>query len=63
MEQPNDFSDLLNLTKAARFLDVSYVTIYRWIKQGKLKTVRIGGTPFIALGDLVKIKGERDNNA
>jgi len=61
MRQEIDYSELTNLTKAARFLDVSYMTIHRWIKSGKLHTVIIGGSPFIALGDLRKIKGERQD--
>ena len=60
---PEDYSELMTLTKAARFLDVSYMTIHRWIKTGKLTTHRISDSPFIALADLVKIKAERDSNA
>jgi len=57
-----DVSDLINLTQAARYLHVSYMTIYRWKKSGKIKAVYIGGFPYISLGELVKIK-EGDNNA
>lgn len=57
-----DVSDLINLTQAAKYLDVSYMTIYRWKKSGKIKPVYIGGFPYVSLGELVKIK-EEDNNA
>lgn len=57
-----DYSKLINLTKAAKFLDVSYMTVHRWIKEGKLTTTRIGGAPYISLGDLIKLKQERENN-
>lgn len=57
-----DYSDLINLTKASQFLEVSYMTVYRWVKNGKLPTVRIGGMPFISLGDLIKVKEERRNH-
>ena len=57
-----DYSDLINLTKASRFLGVSRMTIHRWIKSGKLKTHRIGGMPYVALRDLRKIKEQREVN-
>ena len=38
-----DVSDLINLTQAARYLEVSYMTIHRWKAQGKFKVVYIGG--------------------
>jgi len=57
-----DISDLINLTQAAKYLDVSYMTIYRWKKSGKIKVVYIGGFPYVPLGELVRIK-EDNNNA
>jgi len=56
-----DYSDLINLTQAAKFLNVSYVTIHRWKNIGKIKAVYIGGFPYVSLGELVKIK-EGDND-
>jgi len=56
MDKQIDFSDLINLTKAARYLDVSYMTIYRWRKSGKLQVIYIGEAPFVSLGELIKIK-------
>ena len=61
MSSKIDVSDLINLTKAAIYLDVSYMTIYRWRKSGKLKVNYIGGSPFVSLGELVRIK-ERGND-
>ncbi len=56
MNKELDISDLINLTQAARYLEVSYMTIYRWRKNGKLKVVIIGNAPFVPLGELVRIK-------
>ncbi len=56
-----DVSDLINLTQAAKYLAVSYMTIYRWKKLGKIKAIYIGGFPYVSLGELVKIK-EGDND-
>jgi len=55
-----DYSDLINLTKAARYLGVSYMTMYRWRKSGKVKVAYIGGMPYVALGALVQLKRERE---
>jgi len=56
-----DFADLINLTSTARYLNVSYMTIWRWKKKGKLKVIYIGGMPFVSLGELVRIKEEGNN--
>jgi len=51
-----DFSNLINLTQAAKYLDISYMTIWRWKKTGKIKVIYIGKSPFISLGELIKLK-------
>ena len=56
-----DYSDLINLTQAAKFMEVSYMTIYRWRKSGKFKVTIIGGFPYVQLGDLVKLKEDKIN--
>ena len=57
-----DVSDLINLTQAARYLEVSYMTVYRWKKSGKIKVVYIGNWPYVPFGELVRIK-EGSNSA
>ena len=54
-----DYSELINLTRAARYIGVSYMTIHRWIKTGKVKVSRIGGAPYVPLGELIRIKEGR----
>jgi len=51
-----DLADLINLTQAAKYLDVSYMTIHRWRKRDKIKVVLVGGFPYVSLGELVRIK-------
>jgi len=55
-----DFADLINLTQAARHLEVSYMTIHRWKKKGKLKVTYIGGKPYVSLGQIVKLFNKRE---
>ena len=54
-----DISDLINLTQAAKYLDVSYATIHRWKKNGKFSVVYIGSWPYVPLSELVRIKAAR----
>lgn len=61
MNNEIDFADLINLTQAAKYLNISYMTIHRWRKQGKIKVVLIGGSPYISLGELTREKAELDN--
>ena len=56
MKNINVNTEYLNLTKAARYLDVAYMTIWRWKRIGKLKVTYIGGTPFVLLTDLDILK-------
>ena len=54
-----DYSELINLTKAARYLEISYMTMHRWKKSGKIKVVYVGGMPYVTKGELVRLKGGR----
>ena len=56
-----DWSDLINLTKAARYLDISYVTIHRWKKNGKIKVVYAGEQPFIQASEIARLLEERNS--
>ena len=61
MDNVIDVTDLINLTKAAKYLDISYMTIHRWKKRGKIKVVYVLGYPYVPLWELVRIK--EGNNA
>lgn len=58
-----DLSQYVNLSNAAKFLNVSYTTIYRWVyKEGKLSIDRVDGYPYVMLDDLKRLKKEREGN-
>ena len=40
-------SNYLNLTESAKMLGISYMTMHRWIKKGKLKPIIIGEYPLL----------------
>jgi excisionase family DNA binding protein len=48
-------------TEAAKFLGVSRITIWRWIKQGKLDAQRVGGVVFIPKWQMELMRTESQN--
>jgi excisionase family DNA binding protein len=41
-DESNKPTELLTLAEAAAFLRVSKVTIHKWLKEGKISTIRMG---------------------
>jgi len=56
-------TNLVNLSEASRRLQVSYVTLWRWIKKGKVTPVRILGLPYLTLDQIESLKNEKNNQA
>ena len=54
--------DLLSVGRAAKSLNVSRVTAYQWIKDGKLNTIKLGGILFVPISEVERLKIERLNN-
>ena len=52
-------NSLINLSEASRQLEISYVTLWRWIKKGKVTPVRILGLPYLSLGQIESLKKEK----
>ena len=51
-----DFAGIFTPSKAATFLGVSRMTLWRWTKLGRIRAILFNGHPVYALGELVKIK-------
>lgn len=51
--------DLFNIVTTARKLGVSRWTVYNYIKQGKLKTVKVNGFTKISESEIRKMKVEK----
>jgi len=49
-------TNLINLSEASRQLGVNYVTLWRWIKKGKVAPVRILGLPFLTLDQVKELR-------
>ena len=50
-----DFSDRLSRREAAIFLDISYQTMYNWIKAGLIKEHGIAKSKFFLRAELIAI--------
>jgi len=47
---------LVNLSEASRQLGISYVTLWRWIKKGKVTPERILGLPYLTVDQIESLK-------
>ena len=56
-------TNLVNLSEASRRLEISYVTLWRWIKKGKVAPVRILGLPYLTTDQVELLKKEKMNDA
>lgn len=50
---------LYNITDTARYLSVGRNTIYRWIKQGLIQTIKVNGLTRIRESEIKRLRGEK----
>ena len=53
-------TELLTIPKAALYLGVHFMTVYRWIKAGQLKLVKVGWQMYLTIDDVETIKARLD---
>ena len=51
---------LIAIPKAAQYLGVHFMTVYRWIKAGQLKPVKVGWQMYLTIDDVETIKARLD---
>ena len=56
IEPPKTEEEYLTPKEAEKFLKVSKTTLYRWIKNGNIKSQKIGGSQRLLKSELIKIK-------
>lgn len=52
---------LMTVKDAAKFAEVTRVTIYRWINAGKITTVTFGNISYVVRTDVERIKEVRES--
>ena len=58
-----DMPDLYDTNEAARMLGIGYVTVYRWIKAGKLIPVRVDKRTLIPKSEIVRLNKRKEQAA
>ena len=51
--------DLLSVAEASKLLGKPRLTLYRWVKKGRILSVRFGGILYIPRSEIERIKKER----
>ena len=54
--------DVLPVPQAAKELGVHFTTLYRWIDKGSVSFFKFGGTVFIPVTEVYRLKKEREKN-
>jgi len=55
--------DVLSVREAAKELGVHYVTLYRWVQANDVVYITFGGTIFIPVLEVERLKKERNKQA
>jgi len=59
MEIKVSTNDLVTVTQAAQSLECARVTVYRWIKAGKIVSIEVAGSPYILKTEVERLQKER----
>lgn len=54
-----DTGEVYAATEAARLIGIGYATLYRWIKAGKLISIKLAGRTLIPKTEVERLKSER----
>jgi len=53
-------ADLLTATRAAEFLGVSRMTLWRWVRDGKIRPIEFDNQRFFHISELQTLKEARE---
>ncbi len=54
-----DISNLISITEAAKILGITRATIYAWLANGQLHSVKIGGNTYLNRIEVLVVNQER----
>ena len=52
-------NDLMTVGRAAKKIGKTRMTIYRWIKSGRIISISLGGVVFVPGSEIERLKGEQ----
>lgn len=62
-QNPIELHDFVNQKRAAEILNISRMTIWQWIKDGKIQAVIVGGLRMIPQSEVERLKREMNEQA
>jgi len=62
-QKPIELHDFVNQTRAAELLGISRMTLWQWIKDGKIQAVIVGGLRMIPQSEVARLKREINEQA
>jgi excisionase family DNA binding protein len=54
-----DTGEVYGATEAAKLIGIGYATLYRWLKSGKLISIKLAGRTLIPKTEVERLKTER----
>ena len=55
--------DVLTVSKASEEIGMHHVTLYKWINDGKVAHVEFGGVFFVPVGEVERLKREKNKKS
>ena len=52
-------NDLVTITEAAKSIGCARLTIYRWLKAGKITGIELAGQTYIPKTEVARVKGSK----
>ena len=62
-QKPIELHDFVNQTRAAEILGISRMTVWQWLKEGKIQAVIVGGLRMIPRSEVERLKQEMNEQA
>lgn len=56
---PVEFEDLLDVDEAADYIGKGVATIWRWIRDGRISVIHLGGRTLIHKDEIEKLKNDQ----
>jgi len=60
--RPIELRDYINQTDAAEILGISRMTIWQWMKDGKIQVALVGGQRMIPRSEVERLKQEKGDD-